>query len=305
MLKSDSSSSTSIGSDPTPTPGASIANLPDVEDPVVVTSDSLPSVAEEIEGAAAEQPTQPEPPIEENKMTLGPLEPRTAMVGSDPGSALSGGLPSGLEGDDSWVPSAEDILESTTSHSKPLPALERLRRLTRGSMGNPQGTPETPGAGRRFAQRRMQQPFPHAQGGAGAGPTIAPPGVGMMDVFAVISQINEQLGLAQDLDVFLKVVVGVIKDLTQFHRVLVYQFDEMYNGQTVAELVDWSRTHDLYRGLHFPKGDIPQQARDLYMISMYFLILDAMIFIRLQIKFAFCMIVINLQPGLLSDLQMI
>ena len=52
----------------------------------------------------------------------------------------------------------------------------------------------------------------------------------MMDVFSVMAQINEQLGAANDLDTFMKVVVGVIKDLTQFHRVLLYQFDEMWNG---------------------------------------------------------------------------
>ncbi|KXN88126.1 Cyanobacterial phytochrome B [Leucoagaricus sp. SymC.cos] len=129
----------------------------------------------------------------------------------------------GLEGQGEWTPSAEDILASTTNYAKPLPALERLRRLT---------------------QR-----------------------VGMMDVFAVMAQINEQLGAAQDLDQFLKVTVGIIKDLTQFHRVLVYQFDEAWNGQTVAELVDWGVTRDLYRGLHFPASDIPRQARELYMIN--------------------------------------
>ena len=81
----------------------------------------------------------------------------------------------------------------------------------------------------------------------------------MMDIFSVMSQINEQLGAVNDLDTFLKVVVGVIKDLTQFHRVLVYQFDETWNGKVVAELVDWNKTHDLYKGLHFPASDIPAQ----------------------------------------------
>ena len=80
-----------------------------------------------------------------------------------------------------------------------------------------------------------------------------------MDVFAVLAQVNDQLGSAPDLESFLKVVVGVIKDLTQFHRVLVYQFDEQWNGQVVAELVDWSQTHDIYKGLHFPAADIPAQ----------------------------------------------
>lgn len=90
-----------------------------------------------------------------------------------------------------------------------------------------------------------------------------------MDVFAVMAQINEQLGAAADLDSFLKVVVGVIKDLTQFHRVLVYQFDELWNGKVVAELVDWNRTHDLFHGLHFPATDIPPQARQLYALSEF------------------------------------
>ena len=47
----------------------------------------------------------------------------------------------------------------------------------------------------------------------------------------------------------------------------MYQFDDSWNGQTVAELVDWSKTHDLYMGLNFPASDIPKQARDLYAIS--------------------------------------
>jgi light-regulated signal transduction histidine kinase (bacteriophytochrome) len=84
-------------------------------------------------------------------------------------------------------------------------------------------------------------------------------GVGMMDVFAVMAQINEQIGAAPDLDTFLKIVVGVIRDLTQFHRVMIYQFDEVWNGQVVSELVDWSQSHDLFRGLHFPASDIPPQ----------------------------------------------
>ncbi|KAF8208613.1 hypothetical protein K438DRAFT_1961208 [Mycena galopus ATCC 62051] len=43
--------------------------------------------------------------------------------------------------------------------------------------------------------------------------------------------INEQRGDTPDLGAFLHVVVCVIKDLWQFHRVLVYQFDEAWNGQ--------------------------------------------------------------------------
>ena len=145
----------------------------------------------------------------------------------------------GLKGDNEWVPSAEDILESTTNHAKPLPALERIRKT---SLAVPPSPGTELGANARRGKRRGKS------GGAG-----------LMDAFAVMAQISEQLGTATDVDTFLKVVVGLIKDLTRFHRVVIYQFDESWNGQVVAELVDWNRTHDLYRGLHFPASDIPAQ----------------------------------------------
>ncbi|KAF9534531.1 hypothetical protein CPB83DRAFT_844387 [Crepidotus variabilis] len=164
----------------------------------------------------------------------------------------------GLEGDEDWIPSAEEVIESTTSFSKPLPALERLRRMTRGGNAESSGA-GTPGLSTRRPGRRSR----------GASSTV-----GMMDVFAVMAQINEQLGAAPDLGMFLKIVAGVIKDLTQFHRVLLYQFDEVWNGQVVSELLDWSQSHDLFRGLQFPAGDIPAQARELYKINKVRLLYD-------------------------------
>ena len=52
------------------------------------------------------------------------------------------------------------------------------------------------------------------------------------------------------------------------------QFDEEWNGQVVAELVDWTATKDLYRGLHFPASDIPAQARELYTVNKVRLLYD-------------------------------
>ncbi|VDB85582.1 unnamed protein product [Peniophora sp. CBMAI 1063] len=187
----------------------------------------------------------------------GPLTNPAQRIGSGGSSGSDASMMStnssetvhGLPGEEGWQPSAEEILESTTNHAKALPALERIRQMSRA--------PATPGPARRGGRRARR-------GG----------GVGMMDVFAVMAQINEQLGAAADLEGFLRVVVGIIKDLTQFHRVLVYQFDENWNGQTVAELVDWTMTHDLYRGLHFPAADIPAQARHLYTINKMRLLYD-------------------------------
>ena len=95
-----------------------------------------------------------------------------------------------------------------------------------------------------------------------------------MDVFNVMSQIQEQLANAPKLDAFLKVLVGVVKELTGFHRVMIYQFDQAWNGRVVTELVDPRATKDLYKDLNFPASDIPRQARDLYKLNKVRLLYD-------------------------------
>ncbi|QDS71907.1 hypothetical protein FKW77_000358 [Venturia effusa] len=95
-----------------------------------------------------------------------------------------------------------------------------------------------------------------------------------MEVFNIMSQVQEQLASAPTLEKFLKVLVGVIKELTGFHRVMVYQFDQQWNGRVVTELVDPRATKDLYKGLNFPASDIPKQARDLYKLNKVRLLYD-------------------------------
>ncbi|KAL2392365.1 Cyanobacterial phytochrome B [Exophiala dermatitidis] len=95
-----------------------------------------------------------------------------------------------------------------------------------------------------------------------------------MEVFNIMSQVQEQLATAPTLPIFLKVLIGIVKELTGFHRVMIYQFDHTWNGRVVAELVDPRTTKDLYKGLHFPASDIPKQARDLYKINKVRLLYD-------------------------------
>ncbi|ORY31988.1 hypothetical protein BCR39DRAFT_504567 [Naematelia encephala] len=166
--------------------------------------------------------------------------------------------PMGLEGLEVDTP-LHRIIESTTNHAKPLRALERMRRTGLGRSNSQSGT--SSGRSRGTSARR-----------GGRRPTSN--STGTMDVFAVLGQINDQLGAAPDLDTFLKVVVGVVQDLCRFHRVLLYQFDESFNGQVVAELVEWGKTTDLFRGLMFPAADIPAQARQLYAINKVRLLYD-------------------------------
>ncbi len=58
-------------------------------------------------------------------------------------------------------------------------------------------------------------------------------------------------------------VTAQVRKITGFDRVKLYRFDEDWNGAVVSE----SRAYHMpsYLGLHFPAGDIPPQARALYM----------------------------------------
>lgn len=95
-----------------------------------------------------------------------------------------------------------------------------------------------------------------------------------VEVLSILTQVNNQFDKAEDLPTFLKMSVGLVRELTGFDRVMVYKFDECWNGQVVAELVDWKRTRDLYRGLRFPASDIPAQARELYKINKVRMLYD-------------------------------
>lgn len=95
-----------------------------------------------------------------------------------------------------------------------------------------------------------------------------------MKVFNILTQIQEQLSAASTLDMLLNTATGLVRELTGFHRVMIYQFDSSWNGMVIAELVDPRATKDLYKGLHFPASDIPKQARELYKINKVRLLYD-------------------------------
>jgi light-regulated signal transduction histidine kinase (bacteriophytochrome) len=73
-----------------------------------------------------------------------------------------------------------------------------------------------------------------------------------------VDQSNRVSSLKSLADVF----ASLLKDLTNYDRVMVYKFDKDYNGEVFAE----SKNTDLeaFYGLHYPHTDIPSQARELY-----------------------------------------
>lgn len=61
-----------------------------------------------------------------------------------------------------------------------------------------------------------------------------------------------------------------LKKISGFDKVMIYRFDEHWNGEVIAE--EKEEGMESYMGLKFPASDIPKQARDLYRRSPWRLI---------------------------------
>jgi hypothetical protein len=72
--------------------------------------------------------------------------------------------------------------------------------------------------------------------------------VSSMDIFNAMTQSQEQLAAATSVQSVLDIVVGLISELTKFHRVMFYRFDSQNNGCIDAELVNPRASDDLFRG---------------------------------------------------------
>ncbi|KAF4618387.1 hypothetical protein G7Y89_g14915 [Cudoniella acicularis] len=69
-----------------------------------------------------------------------------------------------------------------------------------------------------------------------------------MDIFNAMTQAQEQLATSNSVQQVFDVVVGLISELTGFHRVMFYRFDEQLNGCVEAELLNPQASSDLFRG---------------------------------------------------------
>jgi light-regulated signal transduction histidine kinase (bacteriophytochrome) len=54
--------------------------------------------------------------------------------------------------------------------------------------------------------------------------------LGAMDLFHALCEIQAQLSSAESLETLLDIIVGLVYEITGFHRVMVYQFDETAAG---------------------------------------------------------------------------
>ncbi|QDT57400.1 Phytochrome-like protein cph1 [Caulifigura coniformis] len=82
------------------------------------------------------------------------------------------------------------------------------------------------------------------------------------ELYRLVQRSIARLQKAQSVDHLARVCADQVRKISGFDRVMVYRFDEEWNGQVISE----ERRDDLepFLGLHYPASDIPAQARELY-----------------------------------------
>lgn len=93
------------------------------------------------------------------------------------------------------------------------------------------------------------------------------------EIFPNILGFVDTLSRSAGMEQLAELAAREVRAITGFDRVLVYRFDEQWNGAVIGE--DRNDRLPSYLGLRFPASDIPAQARDLYRLNRFRLIADA------------------------------
>src|SRR5687768_4613663 len=85
--------------------------------------------------------------------------------------------------------------------------------------------------------------------------------------FSGLQSVMSAINGAKTVEEVASISAREIKRLTGFDKVMIYSFDDAWNGTVIAE--DMNDGMDEYLGLKFPASDVPKQARDLYLRNPY------------------------------------
>ncbi len=102
-------------------------------------------------------------------------------------------------------------------------------------------------------------------------PTSAVPEVNLQD--SVLHRITNRIRRSLKLQEILAATVSEVRLLLGTDRVKIYQFHADGSGQVVAESIHKNRLPSLF-GLNFPAGDIPKEARELFVQSRVRSVID-------------------------------
>ncbi|WP_353932156.1 diguanylate cyclase [Okeanomitos corallinicola TIOX110] len=89
----------------------------------------------------------------------------------------------------------------------------------------------------------------------------------------LLSHITDRISQTSDLSDILAATVAEIRTFLNIDRVKIYRFDSDGSGEVIAESINGDRLPSLL-GLHFPAGDIPPQAREMFVQSRQRIIVD-------------------------------
>lgn len=114
-------------------------------------------------------------------------------------------------------------------------------------------------------------------------------------IYQDISYVLAALKRSSTLEELCQVAVTELKVHSGFDRVMVYRFDQQWNGTVVAEAM--AEGMSPYLGLRFPASDVPKSARELYFRTPYRTIPDV------QAKPAKLYPVVNSATNSLTDIS--
>jgi chemotaxis family two-component system sensor kinase Cph1 len=87
-------------------------------------------------------------------------------------------------------------------------------------------------------------------------------------------QIRSNIARKHHLNELGQYIVEAVQKVTGYDRIMLYKFDEEYNGHVVNEEIAENSTMVSYLGHRFPASDIPSQARSMLEMKLTRLILD-------------------------------
>lgn len=93
--------------------------------------------------------------------------------------------------------------------------------------------------------------------------------------FSIFNQFNQTIENIRNIDSLYTLYATVVQDMKirfGFDRVMMYKFDEIGNGEVIAEEKETGL--ESFIGLKYPATDIPKQARELYLTNLSRAIFD-------------------------------
>lgn len=91
--------------------------------------------------------------------------------------------------------------------------------------------------------------------------------VALSEAYLRINEASAAIQQAPDVQAALNIAARELKAFSGFDKVMLYKFDEEWNGHVLSE--EMEPDMESYLGITFPASDIPRQARELYLKNPY------------------------------------